>query len=530
MPDKRQILILILLTFWLLPFACLYAQDSTFTIEEAYRIELPDSANAIIETADLTWDGVKEIVAVVNYSGSTHKVHIYRSGELIHTTEPRDRWENNHCIICDFNRDGRRDIVFEICDYHLLEVYYGYEYDLSLSEPYYYGSGKVRSGGDRILEDGSTIPLITTNLLHSQSYEDDDSTSVEMWSYAQVWQGTWLEGRPEMVTEVCNHTKFLIRDNGQTGSDLFVAGSNIWILDVEGVGEFDTTYYQLFTNYGRDFSEPDSLTLFYGVTVDENDKELYWFFGFSNNNAVEDFNNDGNLDWALCYWEETGQDTYSVHLAVYNPLNFELIGEYVEEEITDIYVDPMRGPAPALGVAAVDIDDDGIWELLLGIQNRPLRLIDPRTMEAIASSEFVLPDIRTFTFEVGRFGEDGRLQLMIEDYYYVYGFYDLPEEWTAPNSAPNPEPEFPCEFTLFAAYPNPFNSATTITYGLDKSAPTRLALYDLTGREVLTLYEGFKQAGCHTATLTAGDLASGLYFMRLNAGGFRQSRKIVLFR
>ncbi|MCF7810140.1 T9SS type A sorting domain-containing protein [bacterium] len=90
--------------------------------------------------------------------------------------------------------------------------------------------------------------------------------------------------------------------------------------------------------------------------------------------------------------------------------------------------------------------------------------------------------------------------------------------------------KIPDNYELLTAYPNPFNSTTTITYGLAKSAPTRLMLYDLTGREVLTLYEGFKQAGCHTATLTAGDLASGLYFVRLNAGGFRQSRKVVLVR
>ncbi|MCF7809749.1 T9SS type A sorting domain-containing protein [bacterium] len=92
------------------------------------------------------------------------------------------------------------------------------------------------------------------------------------------------------------------------------------------------------------------------------------------------------------------------------------------------------------------------------------------------------------------------------------------------------EPDIPIEFGLCEAYPNPFNSTTTISFGLDKSAPTRMALYDLSGREVVTLFEGFKQAGCHTATLTAGNLASGLYFVRLEAGGFSQSRKLMLIR
>ncbi|MCF7811674.1 T9SS type A sorting domain-containing protein, partial [bacterium] len=97
------------------------------------------------------------------------------------------------------------------------------------------------------------------------------------------------------------------------------------------------------------------------------------------------------------------------------------------------------------------------------------------------------------------------------------------------NSAPD-ESNVLHEFALYEAYPNPFNSTTTISFGLDKSAPTRIAIYDLSGREVLTLFEGFKQAGCHTATLTAGDLGSGLYFVRLDAGGVSQSRKVVLVR
>ncbi|MCF7810484.1 T9SS type A sorting domain-containing protein [bacterium] len=89
---------------------------------------------------------------------------------------------------------------------------------------------------------------------------------------------------------------------------------------------------------------------------------------------------------------------------------------------------------------------------------------------------------------------------------------------------------FANDFNIFQAYPNPFNSTTTISFGLDKSAPARLTLYDLSGREAMTLFEGYKQAGCHTATLTAGDLGSGLYFVRLDAGGFSQSRKVILVR
>ena len=88
----------------------------------------------------------------------------------------------------------------------------------------------------------------------------------------------------------------------------------------------------------------------------------------------------------------------------------------------------------------------------------------------------------------------------------------------------------PSSFILYPAYPNPFNSTTTIRYGLGKPTPTRLALYDLSGREVRTLFEGYRQAGIHVATLTANDLASGLYFVRLEASDQVFTQKVMLIR
>jgi hypothetical protein len=85
-----------------------------------------------------------------------------------------------------------------------------------------------------------------------------------------------------------------------------------------------------------------------------------------------------------------------------------------------------------------------------------------------------------------------------------------------------------CEFRLYTPSPNPFNSSTTITYGLGKPALTRLALYDLSGRQVSMLFEGYQRPGFHTTTLDAGDLAAGLYFVRLEAAENLATRKIVL--
>jgi len=98
--------------------------------------------------------------------------------------------------------------------------------------------------------------------------------------------------------------------------------------------------------------------------------------------------------------------------------------------------------------------------------------------------------------------------------------------------------EVPEDFAIISAYPNPFNSQMTITYSLPAAADVELKLFDLTGREITTLVNGNKQPGVHTATLTATDLPSGLYFVQLNhtplikggARGDSQTRKVMLIR
>ncbi|MCF7811422.1 T9SS type A sorting domain-containing protein [bacterium] len=88
----------------------------------------------------------------------------------------------------------------------------------------------------------------------------------------------------------------------------------------------------------------------------------------------------------------------------------------------------------------------------------------------------------------------------------------------------------PNQFTTLETYPNPFNSTTTIVFGLDKLAPTRIAIYDLTGREIVTLINDKLEAGYYNVVWNAVAFPSGLYICRMDAGGFYQSRKLMLIR
>lgn len=86
------------------------------------------------------------------------------------------------------------------------------------------------------------------------------------------------------------------------------------------------------------------------------------------------------------------------------------------------------------------------------------------------------------------------------------------------------------EPVLEAAQPNPFNPVTRISYWLPVSAPVRLTVHDAAGRRVTTLAEGVRGEGEHVVEWHADDVASGVYFVRLEVGSVIQQKKVVLLK
>lgn len=85
-------------------------------------------------------------------------------------------------------------------------------------------------------------------------------------------------------------------------------------------------------------------------------------------------------------------------------------------------------------------------------------------------------------------------------------------------------------YALEPAYPNPFNPSTQIRFALPEYGHVRLAIYDLTGREVARLVDGPMQSGTHTVTWSAGALPSGTYFYRIDVGAFTATRPMSLVK
>ena len=91
------------------------------------------------------------------------------------------------------------------------------------------------------------------------------------------------------------------------------------------------------------------------------------------------------------------------------------------------------------------------------------------------------------------------------------------------------EQELPNQFALEQNYPNPFNPSTSIEYALPEVTDVRLEVFNILGQRVATLVDAKQQAaGLYEVIFKASDLSSGMYVYRLAAGGFVQTRKMVL--
>ena len=93
----------------------------------------------------------------------------------------------------------------------------------------------------------------------------------------------------------------------------------------------------------------------------------------------------------------------------------------------------------------------------------------------------------------------------------------------------------PEEFSLSQNYPNPFNPVTNIEYGLPVSGNVRLTIYDLLGREIVRLVDGMNQAGYRSVRWdgknnVGNSVGAGMYLYAIQAGEFRQVRKMILLK
>jgi hypothetical protein len=86
------------------------------------------------------------------------------------------------------------------------------------------------------------------------------------------------------------------------------------------------------------------------------------------------------------------------------------------------------------------------------------------------------------------------------------------------------------EFILKQNYPNPFNPVTTINYSIPKASFVTIKIYDVLGRELLTLVKENQLIGNYSIEFNANTLISGVYFYKMQAGNYTETKKLLLIK
>jgi hypothetical protein len=230
----------------------------------------------------------------------------------------------------------------------------------------------------------------------------------------------------------------------------------------------------------------------------------------------------------LYYWQECGSTESGLdnHLVQGSPVRWgtDPGQTIVQDESSVMY--SFSGLAPE-GKYVVDVEYattyEGLSEQNLtagGIELHPLVRI---SHQSISMKDISLPQESyqngSLTLEVNRFaaGPASISQLWLR-------------EIGRDIIATNKRVELPTEYALEQNFPNPFNPMTQISFNLPHSGNISLTVYDMLGRVVDVLVDGYKSAGRHALLFDATELASGLYIYRLQSGTFVQSRKMLLLR
>jgi len=102
---------------------------------------------------------------------------------------------------------------------------------------------------------------------------------------------------------------------------------------------------------------------------------------------------------------------------------------------------------------------------------------------------------------------------------------------TFPLGAMEPrEHGIPDDISLSQNFPNPFNPSTTLTFGVPRASNVSLDIFDVLGRKTQTLLSGMMPAGEHSVTWNCPTCPSGMYVVRMQAGGQTMQRKMLLLK
>jgi hypothetical protein len=319
------------------------------------------------------------------------------------------------------------------------------------------------------------MQIITTNPVEQEKcirLIKADNYGNETWHKTFCWSDEYLELYNVLQT---NDGGFIVSGNAFGGPDNF-------LLKLNEVGD------SLWTKYYT--------TSHYGFHVLETNDDGFLLTGSTLIPAVNMYliktDELGEITWTKEISSELGRGRKSIE---YSDGGFITLGEWLVLENPDTSKNYL-----------VKISDQGdsLWSVEWNVEGVPTDL-----KETSDNGFIVLGNYSRF------FNDDG-----------IY----LTKLTSEPNAIKNFSQNIPAEFSVMQNFPNPFNPVTTITYEIPERSIVTIKIYGVLGNEITTLVNEEKSAGRYEILFNAENLPSGIYFYRLQAGDYIETKKMVLMK
>ena len=193
--------------------------------------------------------------------------------------------------------------------------------------------------------------------------------------------------------------------------------------------------------------------------------------------------------------------------------------------MTDVRV-PGTGPAPCVVTFVYDSAAPTIYAYKNGVL---VRTVPQTALNLPTGTGFKVGGYSTSTSFIGKLDEF-RLWKRALTPSEVYSLYAYDIACGIVTGVGNYTNQLPTRYILHQNYPNPFNPVTKISYAIPQAGFVTLKVYDLLGKEVATLVNENKVAGEYVVDFNAGNLASGIYFYRINVNGFTDTKKMMVVK
>jgi hypothetical protein len=193
-------------------------------------------------------------------------------------------------------------------------------------------------------------------------------------------------------------------------------------------------------------------------------------------------------------------------------------------------------------VVWADSTDDYDWEILLSM-NDGSGWQSPEILSGFTYSGSKNPQIGFLSNETGvgdmalvSYGEGNSDPLLTVNSRYV-PVYDIKTvaKFFPVGGGPQAREREPVKFSMYVASPNPATQVVNTGFSISRGAVVKLGVYDVSGRVIKTILNGYVNAGMHKVIWDRTDdlgrrLSSGVYFVRLETDGFKKNEKVILLR